>query len=74
MNCPYCDELMVKGYMEQTRIGFPIQWYSGKTKPGILFDKWENIKLTSSRKSGRVIVHHCANCRKFIIDQDEVDV
>lgn len=74
MNCPYCNEEMVKGYIDQTRIGFPLEWYSGKRKPGLIFDKFEKIKLTSSLKGGRVIVYHCAPCRKFVIDQDEVVV
>lgn len=73
MKCPYCNEEMVKGYMDQARIGYPLKWYSGKTEPGIIFDKFESIKLTSALKSGRVIVHHCAACRKFVIDQDELE-
>lgn len=74
MNCPYCNKETVKGYMDQTRIGFPLEWYSGKKKPGIIFDKLEKIKLTSSLHSGRLIVYHCAHCRKFVINQDELQV
>ena len=65
---------MVKGYIDQTRIGFPLEWYSGKREPGIIFDKFEKIKLTSSLKSGRLFVYHCAACRKFVIDQNEIEV
>lgn len=74
MNCPYCNKEMVKGHIYQTKIGFPLEWYSGKRKPGIIFDKFEKIKLTSSLHSGRLIVYHCPVCRKFVIDQNDVDV
>ena len=74
MVCPYCNNEMEKGYIEQTRIGFPLHWYSGKTKPGRIFNKWESIKLTSSFKSGHIIAHHCKQCRKFVIDQDKLEV
>ena len=74
MVCPYCNNEMEKGYIEQTRVGFPLYWYSGKTTPGLIFNKWEHIKLTASLKSGHIITHHCKQCRKFVIDQNELEV
>ena len=73
MTCPYCNREMVKGYIDQTRLGFPLEWYSGKSKPGLIFDKLEKIKLTSAWRSGRLIVYRCAACCKFVIDQNDVE-
>ncbi len=74
MNCPYCHTEMEKGYVDETRALFPIEWYPAKREPGILVSRKRNIRLTSCWKTGNVIMHHCADCRKFIIDQDEIEV
>lgn len=75
MNCPYCNGEMEKGYMEQTRIGYPLQWIPNYEKRGlIMYDISRRIELSSTRKTGRVIVHYCSQCRKFVIDQDELQV
>ena len=74
MDCPYCSQKMEKGYIDQQRIGCPLEWYSGKRKPGFLLDKRETVKLTSTLRSGCVTVYRCAPCRKFVIDQDELQV
>nr|MBE6545155.1 hypothetical protein [Oscillospiraceae bacterium] len=73
MLCPYCNEEMQKGCIDQGR--FALEWRS--RLPG---DRWINdmrekrIKLSSIWKSGSVIVHYCEKCGKFIIDQEELDV
>lgn len=73
MNCPYCNNEMEKGYMEQTRLGYPLQWIPNYEKRGlIMYDSSRRIKLSSTLGTGRVTVHHCSKCRKFVIDQDEV--
>ncbi len=74
MKCPYCSEEMEKGYVDQTKAFFPLEWYPAKQEPGILVSQKRNIKLSAIWKSGSVIMHHCASCRKFIIDQDELKV
>lgn len=74
MNCPYCNEEMEKGYVDQTKAFFPLEWYPANQERGILINTKRNIKLTTLRKTGRVIVHHCAACRKFVIDQDELEI
>ena len=74
MKCPYCNEEMEKGYIDQTKAFFPLEWYPAKREPGILVDRRRNIKLSSVMKTGNVIVHYCAGCRKFVIDQNEVEV
>ena len=73
MKCPYCENDMEKGYMEQSRIAFPLQWIPAYEKRGLVFyDISRRIKLSSAMSGGRVYVHYCAGCRKFVIDQDEV--
>ena len=74
MNCPYCDNEMEKGYIDQTKVFAPLEWYPAKQERGVLVDMSKSIRLTSLWKSGAVIVHHCALCRKFVIDEEEVGV
>lgn len=74
MKCPYCSEEMEKGYVDQTRAFFPLEWYPAKREPGFWVSNKRNIRLSSIWKSGNVIMHHCASCRKFIIDQNELNL
>ena len=74
MNCPYCNGEMEKGFINQSQVFDPIRWRPvPKEEPILFYGNKGSIKLTSAMKSGQVIVHHCASCRKFVIDQDEIE-
>lgn len=73
MKCPYCNKEMEKGYVDQTSAFLPMEWYPAKRESGILQSNKRNIKLATVI-SGSVVVYHCATCRKFVIDQDELQV
>ena len=70
MKCPYCSVEMEKGFIDQTDFRFPLEWYPANRGTGIFNSSKRNIKLTSALKGGNVVAHHCAKCRKIIIDQD----
>lgn len=72
MNCPYCNKEMEKGYVDQTSPFIPLEWYPAKREGGILSSNKRNIKLATV-KSGSLVMYHCATCRKFVIDQDEIE-
>ena len=74
MNCPYCNKEMEKGFINQSQVFYPIRWRPAPKEEPILFHSNKgSIKLTSVTKSGQVIVHYCATCHKFVIDQDEIE-
>lgn len=75
MNCPYCSKEMRKGFLNQSDAIYPIRWRPmPQEEPVLFYSNKDSIKLTAPFKSGRVIVHHCPACRKFVIDQDALDV
>ena len=73
MICPYCEEEMQKGWIEQERFG--LRWTPCE-KRGFLESLLEphDIRLTSLSHGGRLIVYHCEKCRKFIIDENDIEV
>lgn len=73
MNCPYCNKEMEKGYVGRTSPFLPLEWYPAKREGGFLISSNRNIKLATV-KSGSLVMHHCATCHKFVIDQDALDV
>lgn len=72
MKCPYCGIDMEKGYIDQTDFRFPLEWYPANRVSGIFDNKKRNIKLTSVINGGTIKVYHCAECRKLIIDQENM--
>lgn len=72
MNCPYCHKEMEKGYVDQTSPFIPLEWYPAIREGGILTSNRRNIKLATV-KSGSLVMYHCATCRKFVINQDEIE-
>ena len=64
MKCPYCNEEMEKGYIDQTDIRFPLEWYPANRGEGFFVSNKRNIKLSSALKSGSVITYYCGKCRK----------
>ena len=73
MKCPYCSNEMEKGYIAQSDFRFPLEWSPAERRTGILFSKKRNIKLTTALKGGNMTAYHCAECRKFIIDENELE-
>ena len=67
MNCPYCNKEMEKGYIDQTDIRFPLEWYPASREKGFFASKKGNVRLTYG---GNVKANRCENCRKIIIDEN----
>ena len=74
MNCPYCSREMEKGFIEQTNLMIPLEWYPAKRDGGIIVSQKRNVKLTSSLKGGTLTVYRCDDCKKMIIDENALDV
>lgn len=64
---------MQKGCIDQGR--FALEWRSRAPDSRWIIDMNEKrIKLSSVWKSGSVTTHYCEKCRKFIIDENELDI
>lgn len=75
MNCPYCNEEMEKGYIDQTDFRFPLEWYPANREK-IFFaieSNKRNVRLTSALKSGTIIAYRCEQCKKIIIDENTLN-
>ena len=73
MICPYCENEMQKGWIDQDRMG--LSWTPDEER-GFLKSLLEphDIRLTSLAYGGRLIVYHCEACKKFIIDENDIEV
>lgn len=66
---------MEKGFVQQNHVFYPVRWRPIPKESVVLFHSNKgSIKLTSAFSSGQMLMHHCATCRKFIIDQDALEV
>ena len=74
MNCPYCNREMEKGFIEQTNLMIPLEWYPAKRDGGIFVSNKRNVKLTSSLRGGTLTAYRCNDCKKMIIDENALDV
>lgn len=72
MECPFCKKQMIVGSITQDR--YALKWVSADEDQGILnfTPLVKGIKLTSMAEDMTVKVFYCAQCRKFIIDQDDL--
>lgn len=72
MKCPYCDKEMIVGSISQDR--YALKWVPADKDKGILnfTPLVKGIKLTSMMDDLRVKVFYCEQCRKFLIDQDDL--
>ncbi|MBU9742572.1 hypothetical protein KTH81_01945 [Lachnospiraceae bacterium ASD3451] len=72
MKCPYCDKEMIVGSISQDR--YALKWVPADKDKGILNFTLlvKGIKLTSMMDDLRVKVFYCEQCRKFLIDQDDL--
>jgi len=74
MQCLYCQGEMKKGYIDQNDLFHPLMWVPFEPRTGIFVSKKNWIKLTSIRKSGRVIAFRCGACKKLIIDEALLEI
>ena len=72
MICPYCRKDMTVGSITQDR--YALKWVSIDRNKGLLnfTPLVKGIKLTSAMEDTTVKVFYCEQCRKFIIDQDDL--
>ena len=72
MKCPYCDKEMIIGSISQDR--YALKWVPADRDKGILnfTPLVKGIKLTSMMDDLRVKVYYCEQCRKFVMDQDDL--
>lgn len=50
----------------------PFVWRTGGKQDGVFIDPGKEIKLTSFRDIN-CPMHYCNHCRKFIVDEDELN-
>lgn len=72
MNCPYCNAEMEKGIIGQHDLFIPITWVSEQPIENAILPIHKTIKLTATLKGGEIITYHCENCKKFLIDENDV--
>lgn len=72
MNCPFCAKDMIVGSVTQDR--YALKWVPADKDMGLLnFTPFvKGIKLTSMMENITVKIFYCQQCRKFIIDQDDL--
>lgn len=71
MLCPYCNMEMEKGSIGQHELT-PITWISDNHIENAVLPIHKTIKLTATLKGGEITTYHCENCKKFIIDENEI--
>ena len=72
MNCPYCDKDMERGFVRQSHAFYPLVWRTGEKQDGVFIDPGKEIKLTSFHDI-KCPMHYCGHCRKFIVDEAELN-
>lgn len=72
MLCPYCNTEMEKGVIGQHDLT-PITWVSENPKENSFLPIHKTIKLTALLKGGEITTYHCENCKKFIIDENDIE-
>lgn len=72
MLCPYCNSEMEKGVIGQHDLT-PITWISDDVTENAILPRHKTIKLTALLKGGEIVTYHCENCKKFIIDENEIE-
>lgn len=70
MICPYCGKEMQKGYIEAP-LRHPLVWQSCKRPEKFPFHS-NDITLARVVKGGTVDAYHCESCRKFLIDENDI--
>lgn len=73
MNCPYCDGIMKRGFIDGDR--YSLKWVPEEKYKGPIF-QWfsKGIKLSDIYAHNNIESFCCENCKKIIIDiEDKVD-
>lgn len=72
MKCPFCSKEMIEGSITQDR--YALKWVALDKDRGLInfTPIVKGIKLTSALQNQSVKVFYCEQCRKFIIDQDNL--
>ena len=70
MNCPYCNKEIEKGYIDETDLFHPLEWYPANREIGFFVSKKRNVRLTYG---GNVKAYRCENCKKIIIDESTLN-
>ena len=73
MKCPYCIKEMQKGSIMQAESFCPITWLPDDRDKSMkaLFVK-QGIQLTSTINPF-LTVYYCEECKKFLINQEDID-
>lgn len=58
---------MEKGYIDQTELLHPLEWYSAKREAGVFAKRKNTVRLTYG---GNVAAYRCADCGKILIDEN----
>ncbi|MBR5571590.1 MAG: hypothetical protein IKV99_02995 [Oscillospiraceae bacterium] len=69
MDCPYCQQEMEKGFVEQQRITVPLEWYSAKQEGDFLWSRRKRIKLTSAEEP--LVAWYCCRCGKLVAEVEK---
>jgi len=71
MICPYCENEMQEGWVDQER--FSLKWTPAEDRGLLEMLLQKNvIMLTSLEQGGRLVMYHCAECKKFIVDENDI--
>ena len=66
MECPYCHENMLKGYISALRD--PLKWIEKSRNKGAFISQFQRrIKLTAWPQN-QIKTFYCENCKKMIFD------
>ena len=69
MKCPWCDNEMVKGWMQSSR---RVLFTTIKSEWGLNIKDKTDIVLTANNFSNpTAIAYHCDKCKKVIVDYTE---
>lgn len=73
MKCPYCIKEMQKGSIMQAESFRPITWLPDDRDKSIkAFFVKQGIQLTSTINPF-LTVYYCEECKKFLINQEDID-
>lgn len=72
MDCPYCKKEMTRGSVQQDR--YSLKWVAAKDSKGLLnFTPFVKGILLTPPTSTALKMYYCPDCRKFVVDQDDLE-
>lgn len=67
MECPYCHQNMVKGFINGDR--YSLKWIEESRNRGSIISVFQKgLKLTNAWNSNQLEVYYCKDCKKMIIN------